>query len=212
MDRKRRSDDKGGDGRIPYGSYEVVVRSAEAIIRAIGDDPERESMKKTPERFASAMFEILSGYSENPWEIVNGAIFEQEYSGVVMVNDLKFFSICEHHLLPFFGVCSLAYIPNGRIIGLSKIPRLVKHFSSRFQVQERLTEQIVKFFETALSPKGVAVYIKSYHLCVAMRGARKEDVIMETMYFSGEFQGDGELKRIFLEKAKTSVNHFFDIV
>lgn len=174
------------------------------IIKIIGDDPEREGLKKTPERFSRALMEILSGYSVNPLNEVNGAVFSSDYKGLVFVGNIKFFSLCEHHMLPFFGTASVAYLPKNKIIGLSKIPRITKVLASRLQVQERLTEEIGNFLEKAVQAEGVAVYISAYHLCLAMRGARKEDVVMETLFFSGKFKSDWELKRIFFEKINKS--------
>ena len=197
-------DNKDGDGVIyfPKDRIEIIKSSIENIIRAIGDNPEREGLRKTPERYAKALVEVLSGYFQSPEEIINGAIFEQDYSGMVIVKNIRFFSMCEHHILPFFGICSAAYFPQGKIIGLSKIPRIVRFFASRLQVQERMTEQIGKFIEEAINPEGVAVYISAHHLCLAMRGAKKEDVKMETLYFSGKFEKDFELKKIFLQQVR----------
>jgi GTP cyclohydrolase I len=189
---------------FPKDRIEIIKNSIENIIRAIGDNPEREGLRKTPERYARALTEVLSGYFQSPEEIINGAIFEQDYSGMVIVKNIRFFSMCEHHILPFFGICSAAYFPQGKIIGLSKIPRIVKFFASRLQVQERMTEQIGKFIEEAVNPEGVAVYISAYHLCLAMRGAKKENVKMETLYFSGKFEKDFELKKIFLQQIRDS--------
>lgn len=197
-------DNNDGDRAIyfPKDRIEIIKSSIENIIRAIGDNPEREGLRKTPERYAKALVEVLSGYFQSPEEIINGAIFEQDYSGMVIVKNIRFFSMCEHHILPFFGICSAAYFPQGKIIGLSKIPRIVRFFASRLQVQERMTEQIGKFIEEAINPEGVAVYISAHHLCLAMRGAKKEDVKMETLYFSGKFEKDFELKKIFLQQVK----------
>jgi len=197
-------DNNDGDGAIyfPKDRIEIIKSSIENIIRAIGDNPEREGLRKTPERYAKALVEVLSGYFQSPEEIINGAIFEQDYSGMVIVKNIRFFSMCEHHILPFFGICSAAYFPQGKIIGLSKIPRIVRFFASRLQVQERMTEQIGKFIEEAINPEGVAVYISAHHLCLAMRGAKKEDVKMETLYFSGKFEKDFELKKIFLQQVR----------
>jgi GTP cyclohydrolase I len=197
-------DNNNGDRAIyfPKDRIEIIKSSIENIIRAIGDNPEREGLRKTPERYAKALVEVLSGYFQSPEEIINGAIFEQDYSGMVIVKNIRFFSMCEHHILPFFGICSAAYFPQGKIIGLSKIPRIVRFFASRLQVQERMTEQIGKFIEEAINPEGVAVYISAHHLCLAMRGAKKEDVKMETLYFSGKFEKDFELKKIFLQQVK----------
>ena len=180
----------------------LISQHVHEILRLIGENTERDGLKKTPERYAKALLEILSGYNENPYEIINGAIFKQEYDGIVTVSNIRFFSMCEHHILPFFGVVSVSYIPRGKIIGLSKIPRIVRLFSSRLQVQERLTSEIGKFLENTVNPKGVAVYVSAVHLCLAMRGAKKEDAKMETLYLSGEFRNNAELQNIFFEHVK----------
>ncbi|MCS7214270.1 MAG: GTP cyclohydrolase I FolE [Candidatus Calescibacterium sp.] len=187
------------DTKVSKLSYHI-----KEIIKIIGDDPNREGLKKTPTRYAKALLEILSGYSSDPYKEINGAVFNLDYKGLVVVSNIKFFSLCEHHMLPFFGTASIAYLPKNKIIGLSKIPRITKVFASKLQVQERLTEEIGKFVEKVVGSEGVAVYISAYHLCLAMRGARKEDVVMETLFFSGKFKSDWELKKIFLEKIKKS--------
>ena len=189
---------------------EIISYHIGEILKVLGEDVEREGLRKTPQRYANALLEILSGYNENLAEILNDAIFSQNYNGIVTISNIRFFSMCEHHILPFFGVVSVSYIPDGRIIGLSKIPRVVKFFSSRLQVQERLTEQIGRFLEEKLNPKGVAVYISALHLCLAMRGAKKEDAKMETLYFSGEFRKNPELQSMFLEHVrKNGESKFF---
>lgn len=195
--------DQEQEGRVPSKLDQKIKKLSyhiREIIKVIGDDPEREGLKKTPERYSKALIEILSGYFSDPRDEVNGAIFSSDYKGLVFVGNIKFFSLCEHHMLPFFGTASVAYLPKDKIIGLSKIPRITKVFASRLQVQERLTEEIGNFIEKAVQAEGVAVYISAYHLCLAMRGARKEDVVMETLFFSGKFKSDWEIKRIFLEK------------
>lgn len=181
---------------------EIIKKSVENIIYALGDDPKREGLAKTPQRYAKAILEILWGYFADPEEVIGDAIFEQDYSGIVIVRNIKFFSMCEHHLLPFFGNCSIAYIPDGKIIGLSKLPRVVKFFAGRLQVQERLTEDIGKFIENVLKPRGVAIYVSAHHLCLAMRGVKKEGVKMDTVFFSGKFQNDDNLKNFFLKQIR----------
>lgn len=197
--------DADEDDSSLYGSEDKVnllIYHVSKILEILGEDLNRDGLKKTPERYARALLEVLSGYEDDPNQIINGAIFDQEYNGIVTVSNIKFFSMCEHHILPFFGLVSVSYIPQGKIIGLSKIPRVVKSFSSRLQVQERLTEQIGKFLEETLNPKGVAVYISAVHLCLAMRGAKKENAKMETIYLSGEFKSNPEIQKIFLEHIK----------
>lgn len=178
------------------------------MIKIIGDDPGRDGLKKTPERYARALLEILSGYHSDPCRELNGAVFEQRYDGIVFVSNVKFFSLCEHHMLPFFGTSSVAYMPRNKIIGLSKIPRIIRIFASRLQVQERLTEEIGRFLDSVLEPEGVAVYMSAYHLCLAMRGVKKEDVVMETLFFSGRFKDEVELRKMFLEKVESAEMDF----
>lgn len=164
---------------------------AREMIRLLGDDPKREGLKNTPERMARMWMELGQGYRLNPREIVNDALFDScDYNELILVRDIEYFSLCEHHLLPFFGKAHIGYIPNGKIIGLSKIPRLVEFFSRRLQVQERLTQQVAQFLNTVLNPRGVGVVIEGYHLCVAMRGAKKVNPRMVTSAMLGVFRED----------------------
>ncbi|MHA2620239.1 MAG: GTP cyclohydrolase I FolE [bacterium JZ-2024 1] len=164
---------------------------AEQMIRILGDDPRREGLRKTPQRMARLWAELSEGYRLNPEEIVNNAVFEADhYSEVILVRDIEYFSLCEHHLLPFFGKAHIGYIPRRKIIGLSKIPRLVEFFSRRLQVQERLTQQVAEFLHATLDPCGVGVVIEGYHLCVAMRGAKKVNPRMVTSTMLGVFRED----------------------
>jgi GTP cyclohydrolase I len=160
------------------------------ILRAIGEDPEREGLLKTPDRVTRALHFLSKGYQENPTEILNSALFTEEYSEMILLKDLDFFSLCEHHLLPFFGKAHVAYIPNGHIVGLSKIPRVVDAFARRLQVQERLTVDIRNCIEETLKPLGVAVVIEAQHLCMIMRGIQKQHSIATTSAFTGEFNTD----------------------
>src|SRR3989337_4553453 len=150
------------------------VRTTESLIKELlgqwGEDPQREGLKSTPSRVATMYEFLLQGYKKDIDEVMNGAVFKERYSEMVIVKEIDFFSLCEHHLLPFYGKCHVAYVPKGRIIGLSKIPRIVEIFSRRLQVQERLTSQIANCFMQALEPMGVAVVIEALHLCMAMRG------------------------------------------
>jgi GTP cyclohydrolase I len=158
------------------------------IIKAIGEDPDREGLRKTPERFAGALRTILSGYERSTESVVGEAIFATESTDPIMVLRMKFFSVCEHHLLPFFGECSIAYVPNKKIIGLSKIPKLVDLFAQRLQVQEELTHQIGTAIQEALNPKGVAVLISATHLCAVMRNLQDYDSPMVTSFRRGVYK------------------------
>ncbi len=160
------------------------------LLRELGEDPDREGLLKTPERVEKMYKELTSGYRLDPNRVTNKAIFKSGYNEIILVKDMDFYSLCEHHLLPFFGTCHIAYIPGGKIIGLSKIPRLVEVFSRRLQVQERLTVQIAEYLEEVLEPKGVAVVMDGFHLCVAMRGAKKSRARMVTSSLTGVFKED----------------------
>jgi GTP cyclohydrolase I len=167
------------------------VPLAEEMIRILGDDPRREGLRQTPHRMARLWAELSEGYRLNPNDIVNNALFEaRDYNELILVRDIEYFSLCEHHLLPFFGRAHIGYIPRDKIIGLSKIPRLVEFFSRRLQVQERLTHQVAEFLQSTLEPRGVGVVIEGYHLCVAMRGAKKVNPRMVTSTMLGVFRDD----------------------
>ena len=159
----------------------------EEILKELGEDPTREGLLKTPERVAKAMQFMTHGYGLNPDELINQAVFHEDYSEMVIVKDIEVYSMCEHHLLPFFGKAHIAYIPNGHIVGLSKIPRLVDAFARRLQVQERLTTEIRNCIEDTLKPLGVAVVIEAQHLCMQMRGVQKQNSVTTTSAFTGEF-------------------------
>lgn len=158
-----------------------------AILEEIGENPEREGLLKTPERVAQAMQYLTHGYDLNPAEILKSAMFKEEYSQMVLVKDIEVYSMCEHHLLPFFGKAHVAYIPNGHIVGLSKIPRIVDAFARRLQVQERLTNEIRDCIQDTLKPLGVGVVIEAQHLCMQMRGIQKQNSVTTTSAFTGEF-------------------------
>jgi GTP cyclohydrolase I len=160
------------------------------VIEQVGENPHREGLLKTPERAAKAMQFLTHGYDLNPDAIVQQAIFHEEYSEMVIVKDIEVYSLCEHHLLPFFGKAHIAYIPDGYIVGLSKIPRLVDAFSRRLQVQERLTTDIRNCIQETLNPLGVAVVIEAQHLCMQMRGIQKQNSVTTTSAFTGEFLED----------------------
>ncbi len=158
------------------------------IMALLGENPDREGLKKTPSRVAKAMQALTRGYFEDPEAVLGEAVFAEDYSQMVIVKDIDFFSLCEHHMLPFFGKVHVAYIPNGHITGLSKIPRVVDIFSHRLQVQERMTQQIMNCIEKALKPMGVMVVIEAEHLCMQMRGVEKQHSITTTSAFCGAFR------------------------
>jgi len=157
-------------------------------LELIGEDPDRQGLIGTPERVHRMYTELTAGYHVDPERLINGAIFDVDYSEMVVVKDIAFYSLCEHHLLPFFGTAAVAYIPNGRVIGLSKIPRIVEMYSRRLQVQERMTRQIADFLMERLQPKGVGVVMEASHLCAVMRGVRKPGTIMTTSHVLGLFR------------------------
>ena len=162
----------------------------EGVIKEIGEDVSREGLRRTPERVAEAIGFLTQGYHQDPRAILNEAIFEEDYDEMVVVRDIDFYSLCEHHMLPFFGRAHVAYIPDGRIVGLSKLARIVEMFSRRLQVQERLTRQIANLIETALSPRGVAVVLEAQHLCMMMRGIQKQNSYAITSAMLGDCGSD----------------------
>lgn len=159
-----------------------------AILTLLGEDPEREGLLKTPTRVAKAMQILTRGYTQDPHKVLNDALFKEEYNQMVIVKDIDFFSMCEHHMLPFYGKAHVAYIPNGHITGLSKIARVVDIFSHRLQVQERLTEQVMNCINDTLQPQGVMVVVEAKHMCMQMRGVEKQNSITTTSAYSGVFE------------------------
>ena len=172
------------------------------VIENLGEDPNREGLLKTPERVAKAIQFLTQGYDQNPQEILKSAMFAEKYDEMVIVKDIEMYSLCEHHMLPFFGKCHIAYIPNGHIVGLSKFPRMVDAFSRRLQVQERLTDQIRDCLDETLNPKGVAVCIEAQHLCMQMRGVQKQNSITTTSAFSGAFMEEDITRQEFMNLVK----------
>lgn len=172
------------------------------VIVNLGEDPSREGLLKTPERVAKAMQFLTQGYDQNPQEILKSAMFAEKYDEMVIVKDIEVYSLCEHHMLPFFGKCHIAYIPNGHIVGLSKFPRMVDAFSRRLQVQERLTDQIRDCLDETLNPQGVAVCIEAQHLCMQMRGVQKQNSITTTSAFSGAFMEEDITRQEFMSLVK----------
>ena len=181
---------------------EQIARHVEAILALLGEDPEREGLVKTPESVAKALQFITKGYQEDGVEIIRGAIFDEEYQQMVLVKDIDLYSTCEHHMMPFIGKCHIAYIPNGKITGLSKIARVVETFARRLQVQERLTVQIRDCIEEALHPLGVAVVIEASHTCMQIRGVEKANSITTTSAFSGAFLNSDKTRNEFLNLIK----------
>ena len=165
-----------------------LVDKFEAILEGVGEDPQREGLLKTPERAAKAMQFLTQGYEQDGEAILRSAMFKEDYSEMVLVKDIELYSLCEHHMLPFFGKAHVAYIPNGHIVGLSKIPRVIDVFARRLQVQERLTDQILHCIDRTLQPLGVAVVIEARHMCMMMRGVQKQNSVTTTSAFTGEFQ------------------------
>lgn len=181
------------DGYARNDEYNpAVIRSIadkyRVILRDIGEDPEREGLQKTPERVAKALQFLTHGYDLDPAGILRSAMFSEEYQQMVIVKDIEVYSLCEHHMLPFFGKAHIAYIPNGHIVGLSKIPRVVDAFARRLQVQERLTVDIRNCIQDTLQPAGVAVVIEAQHMCMIMRGIQKQHSVATTSAFTGEFE------------------------
>ena len=169
------------------------------LLRAIGENPEREGLKNTPKRVARMYPELLAGYHVDPQKLVNDAIFDVSYDEMVIVRDIEFYSLCEHHLLPFIGRAHVAYLPSGKVIGLSKIPRIVDMYARRLQVQERMTRQIADFITELLQPRGVAVVVEALHLCTMMRGVRKHDARMTTSAMQGGFLTNIATRQEFLD-------------
>jgi GTP cyclohydrolase I len=184
------------DTEIDQPTVEEAVRM---ILNAVGEDPNRDGLLKTPERVARMYEELLSGYRVDPIALVNGAVFDVAYDEMVLVRDIEFYSLCEHHLLPFIGRAHVAYLPRGRIIGLSKIPRIVDMFAHRLQVQERMTRQIADFLDTLLNPIGVAVVVEGLHLCATMRGVKKHGARMTTSSMLGHFRKSVATRQEFLD-------------
>ena len=176
--------------RYNLKSIDNIASKYKAILTDMGENPEREGLLKTPERVAKAMQFLTHGYDLNPAEILKSAMFKEDYKQMVIVKDIEVYSMCEHHLLPFFGKAHVAYIPNGCVVGLSKIPRVVDAFARRLQVQERLTNEIRDCIQDTLNPIGVAVVIECSHLCMQMRGIQKQNSVTTTSAFTGEFLKD----------------------
>ena len=177
----------------------VVADAVTAILSAVGEDPGREGLLRTPARVARAYDELLVGYRTDPVELLNGALFDVSYSEMVIVTDIDFYSLCEHHMLPFIGKAHVAYIPNQKVVGLSKIPRIVEVYARRLQIQERMTQQIADLIDELLSPMGVAVVVDGLHMCMAMRGVKKANARMRTSALRGLFVRNQKTRSEFME-------------
>ncbi len=179
-------------------NLENIAENVKNILTELGENTERQGLLKTPDRVAKAYEFLTQGYNVDMDELINDAIFDEKYDEMVIVKDIDFYSLCEHHLLPFFGKIHIAYIPNGKIIGLSKIPRIVDAFSRRLQIQERLTQDIANVIDKYLEPRGVAVVAEGYHMCIMMRGVQKQNSITTTSAMHGIFKEDFRTRNEFL--------------
>ena len=180
-------------------NQDTIQQAVIQMLKAFGENPQRDGLQRTPERVARMYGELLDGYRQDPIALVNDALFEVTYDEMVLVRDIEFYSLCEHHMLPFLGRAHVAYLPKGRVLGLSKIPRLVDMFARRLQVQERMTRQIAEFIDELLHPHGVAVVIEGLHLCATMRGVKKHDARMTTSAMLGYFRKSIATRQEFLE-------------
>src|SRR5215510_14815203 len=186
------------DTDITNIDFESIRNAVIEIIKGVGEDPEREGLRNTPDRVSRMYTELLSGYSVDPEKIINGALFHINYDEMVLVRDIEFYSLCEHHMLPFLGRAHVAYLPAGKVIGLSKIPRVVDMYARRLQVQERMTRQIADFLSEALKPHGVAVVVEAMHMCSMMRGVKKHDARMTTSAMHGSFRANAATRQELL--------------
>ena len=186
-------------GTATAGTATEIEACYRRIIRQLGEDSDREGLLRTPARAARALVDLTAGYREDLRTIINGAIFESESDEMIMVRNIETYSLCEHHLLPFIGQCHVAYIPDGKIIGLSKIPRIVNHFARRLQIQERLTTQVAEAVAQAVGAQGVGVVVEASHLCVMMRGVEKQHSQMKTSCMLGSFRSSATTRAEFLQ-------------
>lgn len=178
---------------------DLIPDLVESLLVELGEDPERQGLKATPERVSRALRQLTDGYGVQPEDVIAGAVFDQDYDEMVVVKDIPFYSLCEHHMLPFFGRCHVGYLPKGKVVGLSKVPRLVGVFAHRLQLQERLTKDIAEALNGALSPKGVGVVVEARHLCMEMRGVEKPGGQMITSCMLGTFRKDPRTRAEFLD-------------
>jgi GTP cyclohydrolase I len=188
--------------RLADKKLDAMAQAYRDLLEAIGENPRRQGLARTPERAARALEFLTQGYRQNPEEIINGAIFDSDASEIILVKDIELYSLCEHHLLPFIGRAHVAYIPNGKVIGLSKVARIVDVFARRLQIQENLTTQIAEALMDALAPSGVAVVVEAKHLCMMMRGVEKQNSVMKTSCLLGTFKDDARTRSEFLSLLK----------
>jgi len=179
-----------------------IADLVESLLVELGEDPDRQGLKDTPDRVSRAMRELTDGYGVKPSDVIAGAVFDQDYDEMVVVKDINFYSLCEHHMLPFFGQCHVGYLPKGKVVGLSKIPRLVEVFSHRLQIQEQLTREIAEALDAALAPRGVGVVVEARHLCMEMRGVETPGGRMITSCMLGTFRRDPRTRAEFLDLVK----------
>ncbi len=193
--------------QIPFQSTpdqkETIREAMRTILMAVGEDPDRDGLLGTPDRIARMYDEILAGYHTDPYQLLNNALFDVDYDEMIIVKDIEFFSLCEHHMLPFFGRAHVAYIPNKKVIGLSKIPRIVEMYARRLQIQERMTRQIAEIIQEILNPQGVAVVIEGSHLCSMMRGVKKEHARMVTSTMLGAFRNAFKTRNEFMNHLRS---------
>ena len=195
----RRSVLEAGEILLPEGPRQgKIAEHVRQILTELGEDPDREGLRKTPERFEKALRYLTSGYRQDPQHVLNGAMFSVTYDEMVVVKDIELYSLCEHHLLPFFGRCHVAYIPTKRVVGLSKIARLVNLYARRLQIQERLTSEIAEALQEQLSPQGVGVIVEARHLCMVMRGVEKQNSTATTSHMLGVFRDNKQTRDEFL--------------
>ena len=195
------NDDDVNEQEFPNNNIDMdaIESAVTSMLRAFGEDPDREGLKNTPKRVARMYPELLSGYRTDSEKLVNGALFTVDYDDMVIVRDIEFYSLCEHHMLPFIGRAHVAYIPRGQVLGLSKIPRIIDMFSRRLQVQERMTRQVADFINDLLKPQGVAVVVEALHMCSMMRGVKKHDARMTTSTMLGSFRSKIATREEFLD-------------
>jgi GTP cyclohydrolase I len=196
-----KADTGGKTGRRDETKLARLIRE---LLAEIGEDPRREGLLATPDRVADTWRHFTQGYSQDIGKLLSGAIVEDRHDGIVLVKDIDFYSLCEHHLIPFFGNCHIAYVPKDKIIGLSKIARVVEVYSRRLQVQERLTNQIAEALQVHLEPRGVAVLVEARHLCMTMRGVERHNAVVTTSAMRGEFETDGSLRAEFFTQLGNS--------
>ena len=192
---------------LPPVDHDTIETSMVKILEAVGEDPSREGLLKTPNRVARMYEELLDGYRTDPTKLLNGALFDVDYDDMVIVRDIEFNSLCEHHMLPFYGFVHVAYIPRDKVVGLSKIPRIVDMFAHRLQVQERMTRQIADFIQEVLNPQGVAVVADGVHMCSMMRGVKKHESSMTTSSMLGRFRSDHITRGEFMDHLERRSAH-----